>query len=552
MKNYTLILCLFVAAGISAQNTVGLLSYDRNKAYDGYNLMFPHNQPNVYLLDNCGEIVHTWEDDANFRPGNVAYIRADGSMVKAKRDALVTDDAIWAGGGGEFVEIRSWDNDLIWSFELNDSLARLHHDIAPMPNGNILMIAWELKSGEEAIAAGRDTAKLDQDELWPDCIIEVNPNTDEIVWEWHVWDHMIQDLDSTKNNYGVVGDHPELVDINWDTSEGHPDWMHANALDYNEELDQIIISVPTFHEFWIIDHSTTTAEAATHSGGFSGLGGDIMYRWGNPMTYRAGTEADQQLFYPHDIHWVDEFVDTSFPNYRSIALFNNRVGADFSTVNVLTPAWDMYSWEYTKDAGVFEPNDFNITLTHPEPTMMHSTGLSSVQLLPNGNTLICTGRYGYSFELTPDNEIVWEYKTPRIGPNPATQGDTLAINNNLTFRLNRYPTDYAAFDGRDLSPKGWIELEPDEEFCDELVSTEEFLLEEMFKIYPNPTSDLLVIEWDGVKYVDISVHNLLGHKLMSYPQCSGGRKYMSTSNLENGLYLVTLGTEMSKKIFVQH
>jgi len=256
-----------------AQNTVGLLSYEPPNTYDGYNLMFPHNQPNVYLLDNCGEIVHTWTDEINFRPGNIAYIMPDGKLVKAKRDAIITDDDIWAGGGGEFVEIRDWDNNLEWTFELNNSINRIHHDIAPMPNGNILMTVWELKTEDEAIEAGRDTAKLAQAKLWPDYIIEVNPTNNEIVWEWHVWDHLIQDHDVTKANFGDVAAHPELIDINWDTSNGHPDWMHTNAIDFNEELNQILISVPTFHEVWIIDHSTTTAEAASHSGGMSGRGG---------------------------------------------------------------------------------------------------------------------------------------------------------------------------------------------------------------------------------------------------------------------------------------
>ena len=48
--------------------------------------------------------------------------------------------------------------------------------------------------------------------VWPDRIIEVKPvgtENAEIVWQWTFWDHLIQDYDSTKANYGVVSEHPD-------------------------------------------------------------------------------------------------------------------------------------------------------------------------------------------------------------------------------------------------------------------------------------------------------------------------------------------------------
>ena len=36
----------------------------------------------------------------------------------------------------------------------------------------------------------------------------------KIVWEWHLSDHLIQDFDAKKSNYGKPGDHPELLDFN--------------------------------------------------------------------------------------------------------------------------------------------------------------------------------------------------------------------------------------------------------------------------------------------------------------------------------------------------
>ena len=557
MKKYLLLSFLFLFSNLNflfSQNTVGLLSYDQTKAYDGYNLIYPHNQPHVYLLNNCGEIVHTWEDDANWRPANTAYLTDDGLLYKTKRDATVVGNPIWAGGGGAILEIRDWDNNLVWDFEMNDSLHRLHHDFSVTPDGTIIALAWELKTADECVEAGRDTSTLAQAKLWTDWIFEIDPATNDIIWEWHAWDHLVQDFDASKNNFGVIANHPELIDVNYGRVDGHPDWMHGNALDYNAGLDQIMLSVPYFDEVWIIDHTTTTAQAASHSGGMSGVGGDLMFRWGNSVTYQNGDSTNQELFFQHDAHWIDDFIDPFHPLYGKVALFNNRVSTDFSTANILTPAWDMYDWDYDKSGTTFLPTSFDQTITHPiDPTNLYSTGLSSIQVLPNSNFLITSGRFGYSFEITPNNEIVWEYKTPIKGMIPATQGDTLAINNNLTFRMDRYPKDFAAFDGKDLSRKGWIELNPDTIFCDMLTATVNPMLESNFKVFPNPASNFLTIEWDGMMYVDMEVIDMIGQQVATFT-CNGGRKYIDTSNWNSGVYFVSFiagNTRYSRKVIIQ-
>ncbi len=550
MKNllFLIPIVLWNLQSIFAQNTVGLLSFDPSQAYDGYNLLYPHNQPAVFLLNNCGEVVHRWDDEANFRPGNTSYIRSDGTLVKAKRDVTVTDDAIWAGGGGETVEIRDWNNNLMWSYTLNDEQGRLHHDIEPMPNGNILMIAWESKTKEEAIQAGRDPLTLDTDVFWPDYIFEINPMNNEIVWEWYTWDHLIQDFDSTKDNFGVVAENPGLININFDNN-GLADWMHSNAIDYSPERDQILLSVPFFNEVWIIDHSTSTAEAAGHVGGLAGKGGDIIYRWGNPAAYDQGTLADQKLFNNHDAHWVEDFVSQAHPHYNKIAVFNNQVGADFSTANVIAPSWDMYDWGYGLSNNVFLPQDFDVIYDHPTPTDLFSTGLSSVQLLPNGNTLICSGRFGYTFELTPDDQVVWEYKTPFMGPNIAIQGDTLTINNNLTFRMRRFPINYTGFAGKDLTPDGYIELEPNLGFCDQILPTSDIMEEYFLEVFPNPANTFLTIEWIGGMYADVQIFDMMGRQVTSFTE-TGGRKYLDISTWEEGIYFIEIGGIETRKLVV--
>lgn len=546
IKQILTLVTFCIVSNVAAQNTVGLLSYDPSQSYDGYTMIYPHNQPDVFLLNNCGEVVHTWIDSSNFRPGNTAYLTAEGKLIKTKRDATVTDDPIWAGGGGEIIEIRDWDNNLEWSYTLNDSLGRLHHDIAITNENTILAIAWEYISFDDAVAAGRDTATMAQGALWPDKIIEIDPETNAIIWEWRAWEHLIQDHDSTKANYGVIADNPGKINLNYDNTGGEADWHHSNAIDYDPQNKQILLSVPEFHEIWIIDHSTTAAEASTSAGGLSGKGGDLMYRWGNPAAYNKGTVDDQKLFYQHDPSWVTDFA----PANGMISVFNNRIAADYSGFSLLEPAWEMYEWAYVQDANdVYLPSDLNYTRLHPDTTALFSTGLSSMQLLPNGNTLVTSGRFGYTFEITEDDEIVWEFKTPRRGTNPATQGDTLAINNNLTFRSTRFSLDYAAFDGRDLTPKGYMELEPDTTFCDNIMSSVRSILFHDLKVYPNPAQDMLVIEWEEGYNVDINMYDFLGREVANF-MGTGGKVYRDISTLPTGVYYIAIKNREAQKLII--
>jgi len=227
MRQLLIFFLSFQVVFLFSQNTVGLLKNDLDQVYSGYNLLYPHNQSTVYLLDNCGQVVHTWEDALGFVPGNAAYILENGMLIKCKRASTsAVNDRIWAGGAGETVELITWENEVLASFTLNNEKARLHHDIAPMPNGNILMIAWELQDSLAAIQVGRDPALLPQGEVWSEMILEWNPLLDTIVWEWHARDHLVQDfidVGEQIQNFGLVANHPELININYDEHDGHPD-----------------------------------------------------------------------------------------------------------------------------------------------------------------------------------------------------------------------------------------------------------------------------------------------------------------------------------------
>jgi hypothetical protein len=488
-----------------SQNTVGTISYNEEESFEGYNLIYPHNQSTVFLINSCGEVVHSWTDEDEFRPGNTAYILENGNLVKTKRGNSPINDPIWAGGGGETVEVRDWNNNLISSFDLNDEKARLHHDIAITENGNILMIAWELKTLEEALSSGRNPDLLASNVLWSEMILEWDPSSDEIVWEWHAWDHLIQDFDSTRSNFGTVSDHPELIDINYDEHDGHQDWLHINSIDYNPVLDQIVMSVPYFNELWIIDHSTSTMEASSSTGGDSGKGGNLIYRWGNPAAYQMGSLENKELFFQHDVKWVDPNASSDSNDFGLLSLYNNRVDERFSSIHTLQTDYDPISGSYSFIDGIFAPIDFEVSVIHPDTSSFAvSSGLSSAQFLPNGNTLTLSGRWGYAFELNAINELVWEYRVPLRGGSPIEQGTELSINNNITFRIDRYPLDFPGFNGRELVPGNRLELNPNAVVCDVISNTnEEDLLDYELKILGNPSREFLDIMIEKDDFIEI-------------------------------------------------
>jgi hypothetical protein len=342
IKTFTIIFIILISnnQGMS-QNTVGLILNDDAKSYNGYTLFAPNLAKITYLIDNNGNLVHQWESD--FTPAMSAYLLEDGHLLRAAKKVDPTGASRLLGGFQKF----DWDGTLVWDYYQGTQ----HHDIEPMPNGNVLMVVNDRKVRNAAIQAGRDSNLIKDGKIRSLSIIEVKQvglETGEIAWRWNAWDHLVHDFDSSKDNFGVVADHPELIDVNF-AKDGSVDWLHTNSVSYNEELDQIIVSNRSTHEIWVIDHSTSTEIAATHEGGDSGKGGDLLYRWGNPIAYGAGTTIDQKLYGQHDAHWIEQgltgegnimIFNNGWPSYghsqhlRKLILIRNRlaVHSDFQMV----------------------------------------------------------------------------------------------------------------------------------------------------------------------------------------------------------------------------
>ncbi len=508
---------------------------------EGYVLINPTNYNKAYLFDACGRVVNTWE--SQYAAAHTIYLKPNGQLVRTNLLANTVVDG--GGGSGGGVEILDWDSNVLWSYTYNTDLVRQHHDIRVMPNGNILILAWEVKTDAAAIAEGRNPALIPDGKIWPEHIIEVRPNFpngSEIVWEWHVWDHLVQDFDNTKSNYGDVGTHPELIDLNF-TVDGQKDWIHANALDYNPQLDQIMISAHSFNEFWVIDHGTTSAQAKLHTGGRYNKGGDLLYRWGNPKAYRQGTDADTKIFAQHHTHWIEQ----GLPQAGKIMVFNNAPLRFYSTIEIITPPVNP-DGSYNMTGNLFGPAAQSYTYTADPPTKLFSRNMSSAQMMPNGNLYIGSAAQGLIWEVKPDNQIIWEYKSP-ITVNGIVGRTDPTTNPNYTarpiFRSIKYPSDYPAFDGRFFTLQEPIEGEPWAN-CDLVTGLPE--KQNLTVVaYPNPVDDKLTVSMPG--RFKASLVDSQGRKVFE----GSGEDHLviGTAAMSPGLYLLRINARV-EKVIIRH
>ncbi len=500
---------------LSADSTTVGLQYWDSLAWEGYTLFANNGGRAFYLIDNKGRAIHRWR--VTDKTVGALYLLENGLVSQIGN----LGNTSFLNGGR--VSLIDWDGNKTWSFDYSDSTHCQHHEAMWLPNGHMMTIAWELKTGDEAIAAGRDTTKLTADKLWPDHIIEVDPATDSIVWEWHVWDHLIQDYDSTKANYGVVGDHRELVDLNF-VDQGSPsaaDWIHANALDYDSVFDQILFSARDLDEVWVIDHSTTTQEASGHTGGRQGMGGDLLYRWGNPQTYRAGDSADQIFYHQHHTSWVKPGLSGA----GNITAFDNgllRPGSSYSTAIEFTPPVDSTGhYEAPAPGEPYGPAAPTWQYIATPPESFYSPQMSSVQRLPNGNTLICEGNSGRFFELAPDTQTVWTYINPVTDTLPKYQGTAPA--QNAVHRSPRYAPDYAGLQGHDLTPGYPVELYETRQYVGVKQAPPAGSVPVGLTVSPNPFGRLARISFNLPRAVpaELGIYSVDGRLVRTLPATSG-------------------------------
>ncbi len=299
---------------------------------------------------------------------------------------------------------------------------------------------------------------------------------------------------------------------------GGGDWFHVNGVDYNEDLDQIVFSSRFASEVYIIDHSTTTAEAATHSGGNSGMGGDILYRWGNPSNYgMSGSQIIDNAV--HDARWI---TDDGRPNGGYLQIFNNSgVSSTISAIDgIETPLDPATGYTYLRTSGqAFGPASY----TTRYECAYSSSGQSASDRMSNGNLYVNAsggqGGAGVMYEVDENGAVVW-------GPYNAQSQKGF-----------RYECDYPGIIALEL----FINTATTSCFTATAINDVD---DNVISIFPNPTNGSIniVINQSISRINEISIFNILGQPVYNKSINEAGEMVLKVdlSEYSEGIYILNL------------
>ena len=474
----------------------------------------------TYLIDTLGNTYNIWQCSAN--AASTAYLLKDGSILRPYK---VSNPSMNGGAVGGGIQIIDWNNNVTWEYFWSNTNHQQHHECIPIEQWDgtyhALLIAWERKDAASVQQAGGVNA-----EMWPTEIVEIEPigtSGGNVVWEWHAFDHLCQDDDSTLNNYySSCSQHPELFDIGLFTGggggpQGGGDWIHANGMDYSPQLDQIIFSSHFLHEIYIIDRSTTIAEAATHAGGNAGMGGDLLYRWGNPNNY--GANGVRELYTVHGANFIDE----GLPGQGNLMCFDNEATSNGGNGNsrVVELQSPLSGYNYSS------PWNQTPYWTYSDPGNFYANHLSGSFRTKKGTTVATLGTSTYWREVDMQGNILYEYNH-QSGGGPGGGGNMA--------KASIYELDYPGLIGVVSAVKSQnIQYELD--------------------IYPNPAKDKInvLLPSSTALPVEVEIYDIMGKKVNSHLATKKAFT-LEIDQLEKGIYFVKANTadyNICKKLIVK-
>lgn len=523
--------------------------------WNGLTIYSTSGSTSAYLMDTNSTNVKVWSFSGQGGTGYSTHLMPGGDLWRT-----VSNTGNVLTGGGMTGRIQKWDyaGNKLWDYTYSSSTYCLHHDHCPLPNGNVLVISYDVRTATDAFNAGATNSIT----VWSEKVMELQPvgaNSAIVVWEWKLWDHLVQNLYPTRSNYATsIVNNPGKVNINYSLQK---DWVHMNGIDYNPILDQIVVSSHNLNEWWVIDHSTTTAQAATNTGGNSGMGGDILYRWGNPLAYQAtGTKI---LSVTHDAHWIKEGA----PNAGYLVGVNNQgATGPKTTIDQITVPRSNYN--YTLALGsAYTPSSF--TLRHTSTG--YTSNMGSSNQFPNGNQMVCLATAGSIYEIDGAGNVLWTKSTGGMCPQshrysqcyisnaaPAqpsisVSGNDLVSTTGVTYQWyvdgnlipgatsqTYTPTQNGVYVVRVTDSNGCVYVYSAGYPYTLVTGIKENQIAANLKIYPNPSNGIVTIDDWYIKSIGYSVNVIDAQgKLILTTQ---NENKLNLSTFENGVYFISIQT----------
>jgi hypothetical protein len=593
MKHIFLTIGLFLCLlKLSAQESFMVQTETRywnsDKAYNGYTLF--GSGGHTYLIDMEGQVIHSWNIGTNPR-------FTDGGNLLDAVGGNPSNSNVW--------KELDWNGNVVWQYTESRKGYYPHHDFAKIYDTKLgdsafIYIANKDLTSQQCLDAGCGPLN-NYTGAQMDVVIEVDMKGN-VIWEWSFFDHVVQDINASLSTYGIIKDNPGKINLNLRGNPVKSDWLHCNSLDYNEELDLVVIN-SVHGEFYVIDHGNTftKGDPAGSIALAASTKGDFLYRFGDPAKYNQGdppsilenwekaTSGHKQIGGAHNIQWIRP----GLPGEGNFLIFNNAENlfeltpqsyifeinpflnsSGTNTGKFVNPPTAGYNIVNSPDRNLMKEKK-NMSkqivwaFSSKNNTSFYSTIGSGAQRLPNGNTFVCSMNDGHFFEVSPkDTSIVWEYI------NPVTRDGIKKIKTdnyptyNAAFRAYRYSKDHPALIGHDLTAGETITgFDPDYIKPADVTSIEKTngqlkSASTLNQNYPNPFSLNTTIEFEleSTKQVSLNIYDLSGKqvKTLINQNCTTG-KYSLTwdgtsdgnSPLSSGIYFYILladNQKISKKM----
>ena len=250
-------------------------------------------------------------------------------------------------------------------FQTPPELNSLHHQIIKTSNNTYFLIS-----------------AIVEDQYCPE---ECNPNLpDEIPWQGDVFREFDQDGNeiwswNTFDYYDLIEYNPYYVETY--TGSYEMDWTHSNSVFYDDNSESVIVSSRNLSRITKIDYASK----------------DLIWNMGQ-------TDFMDEIYFEQDLN---------FSQQHSVQVLDNGNLLFFDNHRYLIP-------ELSRCLEIsYNESDYSteIVWEHELPADLFTGSRGECDRLGNGNTLITAGRTGYTLEVTPENEVVWQIEVKNMGVN---------------------------------------------------------------------------------------------------------------------------------------